>query len=153
MPAYAAHRLAVALGRGDLAGRRVLVLGVAYRGDVKETAFSGAFPLRDALEGHGAEVVAADPLYDAGELRALGFAAWDGGPVDGAVLQADHAAYRALGPDALPGAASSSTAAACSTRRRSRPRASGCCASAAASRARRPARARPRRARPARPSP
>ena len=104
MPAYAAHRLAVALGRGDLTGRRVLVLGVAYRGDVKETAFSGAFPLRDALEGHGAEVVAADPLYDAGELRALGFAAWDGGPVAGAVLQADHAAYRALGPDALPGA-------------------------------------------------
>ena len=29
---------------------------------------------------------------------------WDGGPVAGAVLQADHAVYRALGPDALPGA-------------------------------------------------
>jgi UDP-N-acetyl-D-glucosamine dehydrogenase len=104
MPAYAAHRLAVALGHGDLTGRRVLVLGVTYRGDVKETAFSGAFPLRDALEGHGAEVVAADPLYDAGELRALGFSPWDGGPVAGVILQADHAAYRMLGPEALPGA-------------------------------------------------
>ena len=62
---------------------RVLILGVAYRGGVKETAFSGAFPLRDALLGRGAQVVAADPLYDDAELRALGFEPWDGEPVEG----------------------------------------------------------------------
>ena len=47
MPAYAVERLAELAG--GLAGARVLILGVAYRGDVKETAFSGAFAVRDAL--------------------------------------------------------------------------------------------------------
>jgi UDP-N-acetyl-D-glucosamine dehydrogenase len=99
MPTYAAERL------GALpAGARVLILGVTYRGDVKETAFSGAFPLRDALRERGAEVVAADPLLDAAELRALGLTPWDGEDVHAAVVQADHAAYRALGPADLPGA-------------------------------------------------
>ena len=71
MPAYATERLAQLAG--DLAGRRVLILGIAYRGDVKETAFSGAFAVRDALAQHGAEVVASDPLYSSQELTALGF--------------------------------------------------------------------------------
>jgi UDP-N-acetyl-D-mannosaminuronate dehydrogenase len=101
MPGYAVELLAEALG--GLAGARVLILGVAYRGGVKETAFSGAFPLRDALAARGASVVAADPLYDDDELVALGFAPWDGGAVDGAILQADHTAYRALTPAQLPG--------------------------------------------------
>jgi UDP-N-acetyl-D-mannosaminuronic acid dehydrogenase len=102
MPAYAVELLAGALG--DLRGTRVLILGVAYRGDVKETAFSGAFPLRDALTAQGATVVAADPLYDDAELRALGFVPWDGETIDGAILQADHAEYGALTPAKLPGA-------------------------------------------------
>jgi UDP-N-acetyl-D-mannosaminuronic acid dehydrogenase len=92
MPAYAADLL------GDAAGRRVLILGVTYRGSVKETAFSGAFPLRDELERRGATVFAADPLYDDDELRALGFEPWDRGPVDGAIVQADHAEYATLDP-------------------------------------------------------
>jgi UDP-N-acetyl-D-mannosaminuronic acid dehydrogenase len=103
MPAYAARRLAEALGDG-LAGRRVLILGVAYRGGVKETAFSGAFALRDALTAQGAEPLAADPLYDAAELQALGFGPWTGGPVDAAVVQADHAEYADLRPEDVPGA-------------------------------------------------
>jgi UDP-N-acetyl-D-mannosaminuronic acid dehydrogenase len=101
MPAYAVALLSDALG--ELAGARVLILGVAYRGGVKETAFSGAFPLRDALAARGATVVAADPLYDDAELRALGFEPWDG-EIDGAILQADHADYRELSPAKLPGA-------------------------------------------------
>jgi nucleotide sugar dehydrogenase len=105
MPAYAVDLLAAELGGAErLAGERVLVLGVAYRGDVKETAFSGAFALRDELARRGAQPLAADPLYDDDELRALGFAPWDGAVVAGAVLQADHAAYRDLGPEDLPGA-------------------------------------------------
>jgi UDP-N-acetyl-D-glucosamine dehydrogenase len=94
MPQYAVELLADMLGGLD--GTRVLILGVAYRGGVKETAFSGAFPLRDALLGRGAQVVAADPLYDDGELRALGFEPWDGEPVEGVVVQADHAEYSVL---------------------------------------------------------
>jgi UDP-N-acetyl-D-mannosaminuronic acid dehydrogenase len=102
MPAYAVQLLEQALG--ELAGARVLVLGVAYRGGVKETAFSGAFGLRDALAARGATAVVADPLYDEAELTALGFAPWDGTAIDGAIVQADHAAYRALEPRDLPGA-------------------------------------------------
>ncbi|HEU4977814.1 MAG TPA: nucleotide sugar dehydrogenase [Solirubrobacteraceae bacterium] len=101
MPAYAVALLEQALG--GVRRERVLILGVAYRGGVKETAFSGAFGLRDALRAAGAEPVAADPLYDVDELRALGFEPWDGGEVAGAVLQADHEAYRALAAADLPG--------------------------------------------------
>jgi UDP-N-acetyl-D-mannosaminuronic acid dehydrogenase len=98
MPAYAADLL------GDVAGKRVLILGVAYRGGVKETAFSGAFALRDALAGRGADVVAADPLFDDDELRGHGFVPWDGASaVDAAVVQADHAEYATLGAAELPG--------------------------------------------------
>jgi UDP-N-acetyl-D-mannosaminuronic acid dehydrogenase len=98
MPAYAADLL------GAVDGRRVLILGVAYRGGVKETAFSGAFALRDALAVRGAEVVAADPLFSDDELRGHGFAPWDGAsPLDAAVVQADHAAYATLRAADLPG--------------------------------------------------
>jgi UDP-N-acetyl-D-mannosaminuronic acid dehydrogenase len=102
MPAYAVELLAGATG--GLAGERVLVLGVAYRGGVKETAFSGALALREELTARGAIPVAADPLYDDDELEALGFTPWDGAPVAGVVLQADHAEYRRLGGADLPGA-------------------------------------------------
>ncbi len=94
MPGYAAGLLAGALGGLD--GARVLILGVAYRGGVKETAYSGAFALRDALAALGATVVADDPLYDERELRALGFEPWDRAPVAGVVVQADHAEYARL---------------------------------------------------------
>jgi UDP-N-acetyl-D-mannosaminuronic acid dehydrogenase len=98
MPAYAVDLL------GDVRGRRVLILGVAYRGGVKETAFSGAFAVRDELAARGADPVADDPLYAADELADLGYNPWDGGTIDAVLVQADHAAYAALGPADLPGA-------------------------------------------------
>jgi UDP-N-acetyl-D-mannosaminuronic acid dehydrogenase len=101
MPRYAVDLLEAELG--TLAGARVVILGIAYRGNVKETAFSGAFGLRDALAQRGAEPVAADPLYDDDELHALGFEPWDGREAAGAILQADHAAYTGLAPADLPG--------------------------------------------------
>ncbi len=101
MPAYAVELLEQELG--SLEGERVLILGVAYRGNVKETAFSGAFGLRDALIGRGAQPLAADPLYSDDELRALGFEPWDGDDTAGAILQADHAAYTGMSPADLPG--------------------------------------------------
>jgi UDP-N-acetyl-D-glucosamine dehydrogenase len=102
MPAYAVELLAGALG--GLAKERVLVLGVTYRGDVKETAFSGALALRDELVGRGATPLARDPLLADDELRDLGFEPWDGEPVAGAILQADHAEYRGLSGADVPGA-------------------------------------------------
>jgi UDP-N-acetyl-D-mannosaminuronate dehydrogenase len=89
---------------GDLAGARVVVLGAAYRGGVKETALSGVFGAVDALRARGAVVLVHDPMYSDDELGALGFTPYHlGEPVDAAVVQADHAEYRALGPADLPG--------------------------------------------------
>jgi nucleotide sugar dehydrogenase len=102
MPAYAVDVLGDALEHG-LAGARVLILGVSYRGAVKETAFSGAFALAAELGARGAVAVATDPLYDDEELRALGFVPWGGEPVTGAVLQADHHRFTELAPEDLPG--------------------------------------------------
>lgn len=80
---------------GGLYGKTVLILGAAYRGGVKETAYSGVFPLKNALEAHGAVVLVHDPLYSAEELKSLGLDPWSGdGIPDVAVLQADHAEYR-----------------------------------------------------------
>lgn len=103
MPAYAVERLGDLLD-GGLRGARVLILGVAYRGAVKETAFSGAFALRDAIDAAGGLALATDPLYEDGELAALGFEPWDGEPIDAAILQADHPEYRGLTAADLPGA-------------------------------------------------
>jgi UDP-N-acetyl-D-mannosaminuronic acid dehydrogenase len=102
MPSYALGLLEQALGE-PLRGEKVLILGVAYRGGVKEIAFSGAYSLRDGLASRGAEPVAADPLYAEAELRTLGFEPWDGAPVAAAIVQADHAEYRSLRPADLPG--------------------------------------------------
>ena len=97
MPGYAVDLL------GEVAGRRVLVLGVTYRGGVKETAFSGALALRDELQARGAEeVLGHDPLLSDAELEALDFLPWHGEPVDAAIVQADHREYADLGPEDLP---------------------------------------------------
>lgn len=58
---------------GDLRGKSVLVMGVAYREKVKETAFSGAFALKDSLMSKGAIPYFVDPLYENNELYELGF--------------------------------------------------------------------------------
>jgi nucleotide sugar dehydrogenase len=102
MPAYAIDILGEELD-GGLGGARVLILGVSYRGGVKETAFSGAFPLAAELRARGATPVATDPLYDADELCALGFEPWEGEAVAAAVLQADHREFVELAPRDLPG--------------------------------------------------
>ncbi|UYO98174.1 nucleotide sugar dehydrogenase [Microbacterium sp. M28] len=89
---------------GSLAGLTAVVLGAAYRGGVKETAFSGVFPTVEALKTRGAEVRVHDPLYTDDELRALGFEPYElGEPADIAVLQTDHADYRTLAPSQIPG--------------------------------------------------
>ena len=89
---------------GSLDGLRVVVLGAAYRGGVKETAFSGVFATVDALRARGARVVVHDPLYSDDELAALGFDAYSyGESADVAIVQADHAEYSTLTPAQVPG--------------------------------------------------
>jgi nucleotide sugar dehydrogenase len=89
---------------GDLSGQRVAVLGAAYRGGVKETAFSGVFATVAALRERGATALVHDPMYTDEELGRLGFEPYHlGEKVDAAVVQADHAEYAVLGPADLPG--------------------------------------------------
>ncbi len=89
---------------GDLTGRRAVVLGAAYRGGVKETAFSGVFPTVKALKDRGADVVVHDPLYTDEELQRLGFKPYAiGGEAELAIVQTDHADYKNLTPTDIPG--------------------------------------------------
>ncbi|MBV0894318.1 nucleotide sugar dehydrogenase [Microbacterium sp. NC79] len=89
---------------GDLTGMKAVVLGAAYRGGVKETAFSGVFPTVAALRSRGADVWVHDPLYTDDELRGLGFEPYHiGDDADLVILQTDHADYRSLSPVNFPG--------------------------------------------------
>jgi UDP-N-acetyl-D-mannosaminuronic acid dehydrogenase len=91
---------------GSLEEQPVLILGVAYRADVREDAFSSAFGLRDELLAAGARVYAHDPYFDDEHLRELGFEPYDLAhpePVKVAILQAGHADYATLEAASLPG--------------------------------------------------
>ena len=97
MAAYAVERLEAALG--TLSGATVLVLGLAYRADVKEAAHSSALLIDRALRERGARSLVHDPLFSADETRALGlepagelFAS----PVDAVIVQAWHQSYREI---------------------------------------------------------
>ncbi|WP_307808365.1 nucleotide sugar dehydrogenase [Streptomyces oryzae] len=101
MPGHAVDLLADAYG--DLRGAEVLVLGAAYRGGVKETAFSGVFDTVAALRARGARAYVSDPLFEPHELADLGLRPHTGRSVSAAVVQTDHAVYRELSADQLPG--------------------------------------------------
>jgi UDP-N-acetyl-D-mannosaminuronate dehydrogenase len=98
MAEYAVERLEAAIG--PLADRSVLILGVAYRGDVKETAFSSARLVQQALVARGAAVYADDPLFAAEELVALGYVPFapeaHAHAIEAILVQAAHAAYETL---------------------------------------------------------
>jgi len=79
----------------------VLVLGASYREDVKELAFSTAFPIVDLLRRAGAEVMLHDPLFSADELRLfdatiVDLDSPDALAADGVVVQAWHRDFRDL---------------------------------------------------------
>ena len=94
---YAVDLLADAYG--DLTGAEVLVLGAAYRGGVKETAFSGRLPDRRGAAGPGRPAVrrptrCTPPRSCAAHGPA---AARRASRSTAAVVQADHAEYRDAG--------------------------------------------------------
>jgi nucleotide sugar dehydrogenase len=101
MPEYAVQLLEDRFG--GLEGARVAVLGAAYRGGVKETAFSGVFRLTESLARRGADVRVHDYFYSDSELRDLGLTPYHfGEDVDFAIVQADHADYAMLTEQDLP---------------------------------------------------
>ena len=89
MPAYYVAKLEEKIG--NLNGKSILVLGVSYREKVKETAFSGAFDVRDSLLSRGAKPYFIDPLYSQAELMQLGFnSKFNDEDIDGVILHTKH---------------------------------------------------------------
>jgi nucleotide sugar dehydrogenase len=91
---------------GGLEGKRVLVLGVSYREDVKELSFSTALAVIELLRKAGAAVLAHDPHFTAAELAGLEVEVVDIGrplAVDAVIIQAFHREYGDLDWDHFNG--------------------------------------------------
>lgn len=88
------QRLEAAMG--DLKGKRVHIMGLAFRPDVKVEIFSSAYDLQMSLEARGAIVSIEDPMYSDEELQAQGFATAKAGagPLDAILLNTAHTAWR-----------------------------------------------------------
>jgi nucleotide sugar dehydrogenase len=96
-PAHTLDRLERAWGA--LRGRRVLILGLGFRPQVKEHTCSPAFRLRDELLSRGADVRLHDPLYSPEEIKGHGFAPGSlesAPPAQALVLNTAHRAYADL---------------------------------------------------------
>ncbi len=74
-PAHVAARIHQAMGPLD--GRSILILGLAFRPQVKEATYSPAFALRDELERLGGRVAMHDPLFAPAEIESQGFSPLD----------------------------------------------------------------------------
>ena len=104
MSSWVLRRLDTELG--GLAGKKVLVLGLAYRENVKETAFSGAVRLVSQLKDAGAIPLLNDPLYTDEEISRFGatpVSLEDLPAGDAVILQAYHEQYRSLDWRSLSG--------------------------------------------------
>ena len=101
MPIHAVDLLEAEIG--SLADKKVVVLGAAYRGGVKETAFSGVFPLVEELKRRDAVAVVQDPMYTDSELLEVGLQPFHFGEnAHAAIVQADHAEYLKITKADLP---------------------------------------------------
>lgn len=103
MPEWVVEQVAERLD--GAAGRRVLVLGLAYRAGVRESSGSVALALFDTLRAAGATPVCLDPLFDDDEIVEHG--AEPGsvdhlGDIDAVILQANHQEYADFPWSALP---------------------------------------------------
>ena len=101
MGIYTAHealRLLIATG-APARGARVLVLGVTFKEDVKDTRNSRVVDIVRELERFGMAVGARDEVAGVEGVRALGLqdAPTEGPPVDVLVLAVPHRAYKAEG--------------------------------------------------------
>jgi nucleotide sugar dehydrogenase len=103
MPVYAIEKIESHLG--SLNGCRIAVLGLAYRGGVKEHAFSGAWDLVHEISRRGGMPLVHDPLYSDSELVSMGLSPFAlGDSCDAVIIQADHEVYSSLVGRHFPGA-------------------------------------------------
>ena len=100
MPEYVVNRISLALNevRKPLNGSRILILGVAYKPNVRDVRESPALDIIHLLRGHGVEVYYNDPYVP--DLSAEGFmlkntplTAVTMDNIDGLVIVTNHADY------------------------------------------------------------
>jgi UDP-N-acetyl-D-mannosaminuronate dehydrogenase len=100
MPDYYVSKLEEKIG--NLNGKSILVLGVSYRDKVKETAFTGAYDVRDALLSRGAKPYFIDPLYTPEELTELGFnPQFLERDIEGIILHTNHLEFAKINREAF----------------------------------------------------
>lgn len=79
----------------NLENKRVLVLGVTYRPNVKEIAFSGAFAIKEHLIALGTRPYFDDPLLSAVELSAIDLDSSESqNDFDYAIVHTNHSIYQ-----------------------------------------------------------
>ena len=96
MPRYAVESMMNILG--DLNGKNILVLGLSYRANVKESAFSGCFELNKVLKNYGAKIEVIDPLFSDKEIEDLGLKSYSGKntEVDGIIIHTNHMEFTSI---------------------------------------------------------
>ena len=96
-PRYLVEKLGRELG--TLEGKRILVMGIAYRENVKETTSSPGLDIARALAERGTQVSVNDPYYSDDELRAFGLepSGLDSlGSFDAVIVHAMHDRYASI---------------------------------------------------------
>lgn len=84
---------------GNLAGKAALILGLAFRPQVKESICSPAFLLQKELARKGARIFLCDPLYTKEEIAQLGFEPWELGQAavpEIVLLATAHEAFKSM---------------------------------------------------------
>jgi len=97
MARYTVERLAGVLG--NLSRKTILILGLSYRPNIKEAAYSSTLLVAREMMAAGAHVLVHDPYYSADEMNRLGLEAPPTFPpahTDALVIQAAHDEYQKL---------------------------------------------------------
>ena len=82
---------------------KVLILGISYRGNVKESYMSGVFPIVDILTNLSCDIRTMDSYYDTNEMKNLGLSAvTDDFDPEIIILQSDHKEFLKLSKDDFP---------------------------------------------------
>jgi UDP-N-acetyl-D-mannosaminuronic acid dehydrogenase len=86
---------AIRTAGGNIKGAKVMVLGIAFRGGVKETRYAPSFRIIRLLKERGAEVYAYDPLFTKAETQEFGFSYSDRFKgMDCIIIASDHKEFR-----------------------------------------------------------
>ena len=95
MPSYYVNKLSQI--DSNLKGKKILVLGVTYRPNVKEVAFSGAFDVKEELVKLGMKPYFHDPLLSNEELHELGLESSENvQDFEYAIIHTNHKVYKNL---------------------------------------------------------